>query len=387
VVDVVARAQEDRRLLQSRQRLLATASRRRVTRDDLVRAGYAADPLSPASSAPAVVDRVPAIGSLPHEDLVGRYGGLTALLLAAREGHAATASALVEGGADLNQQSEGDRTSPLLMAVINGHFDLAMDLLARGADPTLTSDANDTPLFAAINARWIPLSRHPQPTDHMSQETTYLELMSALLDAGADPNVRLAYRLWFMEYGREFLGVDWIGATPFLRAAHALDVDAMRLLLTYGADPGIPTMQPKGRSWGGADPSGLPPVPAGGPGIYPIHAATGAGYIYDSAGNTHRHVEDGWLAAARFFVEELGVDPDLRDWEGFTPLHNAAARGDNEVVLYLLGKGADPHLVARTGQTTVDAANGPHQRLMPFIETVGLLESLGVRNNARCVSC
>ena len=43
--------------------------------------------------------------------------------------------------------------------------------------------------------------------------------------------------------------------------------------------------------------------------------------------------------------------------------------------------------VARSGQTTVDMANGPIQRLQPFPETIALLESMGAKNNHRCVSC
>jgi ankyrin repeat protein len=382
------RAHEDRSLQQRRDLLAGQVDRRDVPRAALVRAGYTDEPRSaPVAALTATLTDSILGGPIEHPELVGTYGGLTALLLAAREGHRASALALLAGGAGLDQSSAGDHTTPLLMAIVNGHFDLARELLARGADPNLASDAGNAPLFATVNAYWIPRSRHPQPADHLQQETTYLELMEALLESGADPNARLAYRLWFMEYGREFLGIDWRGATPFLRAAHALDVPAMRLLLAYGADPDLPTVLPPGRSWGGADPSGLPPAPAGGPGIFPFHAATGAGYIYDSAGNTHRHVEDGWLPAARFFVEELGVDVNMRDFEGFTPLHNAAARGDDDLIRYLIAHGADPHLVARTGQTTVDAANGPHQRLVPFVETVKLLEGLGVTNNHRCVSC
>ncbi|MBW3534290.1 MAG: ankyrin repeat domain-containing protein [Gemmatimonadetes bacterium] len=78
---------------------------------------------------------------LGYHDLVGTQGGLTPLLHAVREGHAATAEALLDGGADIDQVSAGDRTSPLLMATINGHFDLALDLLRRGADPTRTGPA------------------------------------------------------------------------------------------------------------------------------------------------------------------------------------------------------------------------------------------------------
>jgi hypothetical protein len=52
-----------------------------------------------------------------------------------------------------------------------------------------------------------------------------------------------------------------------------------------------------------------------------------------------------------------------------------------------VSKGADVKAVSRSGQTTVDLANGPVQRVQPFPETIALLESLGAKNNHRCVSC
>ena len=58
-------------------------------------------------------------------ELVSTQGGLTPLLFAARQGHIDAVKALLDAGADVNQVSTGDRTSPLLMAIINGHFDLA----------------------------------------------------------------------------------------------------------------------------------------------------------------------------------------------------------------------------------------------------------------------
>jgi hypothetical protein len=57
------------------------------------------------------------------------------------------------------------------------------------------------------------------------------------------------------------------------------------------------------------------------------------------------------------------------------------------LIKYLVSKGADVKAVSRSGQTTVDMANGPVQRVQPFPETIALLESLGARNNHRCVSC
>ena len=330
---------------------------------------------------------------LGYADLVGAQGGLTALLLASRNGLEDTAFALLDGGADINQVSASDRTSPLLMATINGHFDLAMRLLARGADVTRASDGGATPLYGVLNMQWAPKARHPQPAHYMQQKIGYLELAEAVLKAGADPNARLRKSLWYTTYNRDLLSVDRTGSTPFWWAAYTLDVPAMRMLLRYGADPNVRTAkvperyEEGGPESTGPDRSGLPPIPWFGPAVAPIHAASGVGYGLGFAGNTHRHVPDGWLPAVKFLVEELGADVNARDHNGYTPLHHAASRGDNELIQYLVSKGADVKAVSRSGQTTVDLANGPVQRVQPFPETIALLESLGAKNNHRCVSC
>jgi ankyrin repeat protein len=336
--------------------------------------------------------------SFSGADLIGGYGGLSALLLAVREGSIPAAMALLDGGADIDGPSAGDGTTPLIMATINGRFDLAMELMERGADPHVATDAGATVLYTALNTQWIPKSRHPQPAHYMQQESSYLDVLRAALGRGADPNVRLKKRLWFTTFSRDMLGVDRIGATPFWRAAYALDIEAMRLLIDYGADPDIPTMRPEARRFSefdqptgntpdGPDPSGLPPIPVGGPGVYPIHAAAGVGYGEGFAANIHRHVPDAWLPAMRYLVEELGADVNTRDHNGYNAVHHAAARGDNEMILYLVEKGADVMAVSRRGQTTVDMANGPVQRITPFPATIQLLESLGAVNNHNCVSC
>lgn len=328
-----------------------------------------------------------------YNELMGVQGGLTALLLAVREGEIETTGALLDGGADINQVSGGDRTSPLLMATINGHYDLAIRLVKRGANPNLASDAGAAPLFAVLNKEWAPSTRTPQPAFQLQQQATYYEVMQALLAAKADPNARLTRSLWYTTYNRDNLGVDFNGATPFLRAAYATDTTAMRMLLKAGADVTIGTIKPPprarrpGAAAPAADPSGLPPVPVNGLGILPIHAATGVGYGTGFAANDHRHVNDGWMPTLRMLVEELGADVNARDFAGYTPLHHAAARGDNAMIRYLVSKGADVKAIARSGQTTVDMANGPVQRTSPYLDTIALLESLGAKNNHRCVSC
>ena len=56
------------------------------------------------------------------------------------------------------------------------------------------------PLWAAVNANWQPRTRYPQPQEHNRQETDYLGVMEALLEAGADPDGRLEKHPWYMVY-------------------------------------------------------------------------------------------------------------------------------------------------------------------------------------------
>ena len=376
---------------------------------------------------------------------VGAMGGLSALHHAVRQGNVAATLALIEGGADINERTVSDSTTPLLMAVINGNFDLAMELVKRGADVKLESSAGATPLYNAINTMWAPRSRYPQPQAVMVQKTTHLELMAALIKAGADVNVRLKKNLWYFGYnncGNGNCGLEYLdGTSPFWRASYAVDLDAMKMLVAAGADVNLPSIRPQpgaagaagrggaggggrggppgaanavaggtvagapgaaaaaGGAFGGGGGGGRPQVPLEpaidsaakafppGIGVYPVHAVAGVGYGNGFAGNSHRHAPDGWMPAMKYVVEVLHADVNQRDNNGYTPLHHAAARGDNEMILYLVSKGADPKAVSRQGKTTIDIANGPVERLRPFPETIALLEKMGVHNSHRCVSC
>jgi ankyrin repeat protein len=407
------------------------------------------------------------------EGTVGGMGGFSALHHAVRQGHVAATMALLEGGADINLQTATDSTSPLVMALINGHFDLAMQLIEKGADVTRETTAGLTALYATINTQWLPKSRFPQPQAIQVQKTTHLELMTAILDRGADVNKRLRKNLWFFAYnncGNANCGLEYLDSTTaFWRAAYSVDVEAMRLLKARGADHTLPSRRvvaararpgagggggggggdlgdgagdaaargaagaraavarsedPRGAAAAGGAAAAAAPaasqatidsaararlqaamaarnaapaldratdsaaraVPPG-LGVYPIHAAAGVGYGNGFAGNSHRHAPDGWMPALKYLVEELGADVNQRDNNGHTPLHHAAARGDNEMIKYLVSKGADVKAVSRRGQTTVDMANGPVQRLRPFPETIKLLESLGAKNSNKCVAC
>jgi len=329
-----------------------------------------------------------------YTELVAFWGGYAPLHLAARQGYADVASALLEAGADVNQRTAGDQSTPLVIAIINGRFDLARQLLDKGANPNLAQVNNGvTPLYAALNCQWSDKALYPQPRAFEQQRASYLDLMKALLEKGADPNARLTRKVWYSQYDFDQSGVDETGATPFFRAAYAADVDGMKLLLQYGADPFLTTMRTPGRVRTGdvtrevQDVSPLAPVPPGGPAISPLLAASGEGYGEGFAANHHHHAPAGMLPAVKFLVEEVGLDVNAKDHDGNTAVHNAAARGDNEMILYLVSKGADVLQVNREGKTTADMANGPVQRISPFPDTIKLLEGMGAKNNHKCVSC
>ncbi len=351
------------------------------------------DPVGPVDASELVNYRPdypggPEVARPPYrETLVGKTGGMTALLHAAREGHVESVRRLLDGGAGADQVSGGDRTSPLLMAALNGQFDVALLLIERGANPNLAASTDGVaPLFAVLQTQWAPKSNYPQPRAHDNQEAEHMEVLRALLEAGADTNVRLDTHLWYWEYGLTKLGIDLQGATPFWRATFAQDLDAMKLLAAYGADPNIPTSWPavgmrERRQQDGRqqEDSGLPSIPEGVPSAYPVHSAAGGGWLGLGAFSV-RSVPDQFMSVLKYLIDEHGADVDLRDSWGYTPLHYAASRGDDEMIRYLVAQGADVGAITRLGQSTADMARGGRAGFftrVEYPETVALLQSLG----------
>lgn len=284
-------------------------------------------------------------------------GGMTALLYAAREGHFQAVRALLESGSDINRVS-AEKTSPLVMAIINGHLDLAEMLLEAGADPNLANLFGLTALWAVIDVQWAPHAAYPQPSTEQ-EKTGYLELMKALLKAGADPNAAIAAKPWFRSLFSDPTWVNPAGATPFWRAAQSSDIDAMRLLAKYGADPQIATKA----------------------GDTPLMAASGVGW----ASNWSVNAPVPAIEAVKYCVE-LGNDVNAVDSQGYTPLHGTGYIGNNDMVRYLVDHGAKVDVRSKAGDTPADMANGPWRFGLPQPETLALLESLGSPNSHNCRS-
>ena len=287
-------------------------------------------------------------------------GGMTALLYAAREGHMETVKALIEGTkhADVNQVSGGDKFSAMVTAIANGHLTMAKYLLDHGADPNLVTVSGLTALYATIDVQWAPKAWFPQPTTDQ-EKVTYLELMKALLDKGANVNAEVGEKLWFRSFTNDYTWVDPAGATAFWRAAQSSDVAAMRLLVEYKADPKIATKSLD----------------------TPLMAAAGIGWAANWSVNAPQPLID----AVKYCVE-LGNDVNAADNRGYGALHGAAYLGDNDMINYLVSKGANVDAKSKGGDSPADMANGPTRFGQPHPESVALLEKLGSTNSHNCRS-
>jgi ankyrin repeat protein len=280
------------------------------------------------------------------------FGGNTPLTLAAREGHIEAIRALVESGADVNEGNASDKTTPIVTAICNGHYDAAKYLLDHGADPNLKSTDGLAALYAVIDTQWAPVGWSPNPiTDQ--ENITYLELMKALLEKGADPNAQLLRKLWFRPTHHDESWINAAGASVFWRAAQATDLKAMHLLIAHGADPKVATND----------------------GVNPLMAAAGLGWN----GNFSTQGPDSSLACVQYCLD-LGLDATAQNTQGYTAIGGAAYRGDNDLIKLLLAHGAKLDTRTSRGWSITDMANGPSLRSsvpVPHPQTVALLLSLG----------
>ena len=260
-------------------------------------------------------------------------GGFTPLLYAAREGCLDAASELVRAGADINLPNP-DGITPLLMATLNARWDLAGYLLSAGADPNRWDVWGRTPLYSTVDYNTIPVGGRP---DRPSMDkTTALDLIEMLLKAGANPDMQLKVLPPFRDLRQDRAGdrMLTVGTTPLIRAAKSGDAAAIKLLLAYKADPNLPNSL----------------------GITPLMSAAGIGsWRLDNRG-VYRNEPDG-IASAKLLVD-AGADLSASDENGQTVLFGAAQWGWNDMVTYLVQKGANVMAVDAKGFNLVDAALG-----------------------------
>jgi len=256
---------------------------------------------------------------------------MTALLYAARDGRPDEARLLIDAGANVRQADPND-ISPLLMAILNGHLDVARLLLDKGADINAADFWGRAPLWAAVDLRNMDLDHG---VDVGIDRDPVLDFIKLLLDRGANINARTKEvhpgRRWLYSLG-DVSWVDMTGQTPFLRAALSADVVLMRLLLDRGADPNIPTLG----------------------GTTPLLAAAGVNW---TVAQTYTVSKEAQLEAVKLCLEKGNLVNAVNSM-GLTAVMGAANRGSDDIIKFLVEKGAKLEVKDAVGRDAVAWAEG-----------------------------
>ena len=271
-------------------------------------------------------------GGLPDRGIrPAATGGMTPLLYAARDGRLEEAKLLLAAGANI-EKAEANEIRPLLMSVLNNHLDVARFLIEKGADLNANDFWGRSALWAAVDLRNMDLDHG---VDTVLDRTPALELTKILLARGANPNIQTREvppgRRWLYSLG-DVSWVDFTGQTPFIRAALSADLTTMRLLMDHGADPNIVT-------------------PAGSTALM---AAAGVNWVVQQ---TYTVSKEASLEAVKLCLEK-GADLNAKNSMGLTPLLGAANRGSDDIIKYLVSKGAKLDVKDKEGRDAVTWAEG-----------------------------
>jgi ankyrin repeat protein len=266
------------------------------------------------------------------------FGGLTALLYAARDGCYDCVEAMIARGADVNMPTP-EGVTPLMIALDNDNNDVAKLLLDRGANPGIWDWYGRTALYIAIDRKDGGSSgggiRVPIDASHSSR-TSAMDVIKALLAANVDPNSELRmHRPTRGGYtGRFSDPLQDLGATPLLRAILGNDMEVVQALLAKGASPNINAM-----------------------GVTPFLVAAGVGGGRQSNELMDVLLQHGadvnaQVTGTKTYSMRIARSPSTN--EGMTALHVAAQSGRADLVRYLLEKGANPEIADGNGRKPID---------------------------------
>lgn len=274
-------------------------------------------------------------------------GDFTALMFAAQSGDLGSVQALLAGGADVND-STPEYGSALVLATVNGHYDVALFLLENDADPNITDGYGIAPIHWAIQEGISFLYGQPHRTDRFWIIPNSKNLVKALLDKGIDPNVRMlgdippyAFHRYARTTNNDIPQIRLGGATPILLAAASGDMEIFNMLLEVNADPFIATYETKRY------------IASSGPGLTPLMVAAGVGRERKRTPDR----SDNYLKIVKHLVE-LKADINQMGPGGRTAIHGAIYMQDKDIIRYLAENGADLNAKDWYDQSPISMVSG-----------------------------
>jgi ankyrin repeat protein len=299
-------------------------------------------------------------------------GGFTPLLYAAREGCVECAKHLIAAGADPDL-ADPHLVSPLNMALLNLHFEFAAFMVkAGGADVNRWDFYGRTPIYMAADVSTLPVKGNGAMAVLPSEDSvTALDVARLLLDAGADPNIRLKRRPPYRDVPQDRSGDTILmqGATPLLRAARAGDASFVELLLKHGALADLPSkegvtplMAAAGVEFGTRVTRGRNRTPEGVLATMQLLLDAGANINAQMVSEPKRRLFDGNAVQGTVFTYGIRERPSQMPNPNAVPhqsaLHGAAERGYTSFVTFLVEHGADLQMTDAEGRTALDLAKG-----------------------------
>jgi ankyrin repeat protein len=297
-------------------------------------------------------------GGLPDRGLRNPIpGAMSPLLYAARDGRLDIVKILLDAKADVDQ-ADANGITPLINAITNNHVDVARFLIDHGADINASDWYGRTPLWSAVETRNQDFDANTQ--ENSIDRAPFVDLIKVLIERGANLNARTKevppFKRHFLKGTGSLSWVDFTGQTPFLTAALAGDVTVMRLLLEHGADPKIPTVQ----------------------GTTALMAAAGINWVFYQ---TYDEGAKALLEAVQLCYQ-LGMDVNAVNSMGLTALHGAANRGSDDIIRFLVERGAKLDVKDKEGRTPLTWAEGVFlatHPAKPKPSSIALLKDLGAR--------
>lgn len=325
-------------------------------------------------------------------------GGLTALLYATRSGCLRCVAALLKAGADINKPNP-DGVTPLINALDNRRFDIAMLLLDKGANPHVWDMSGRTPIYVAVDMNSF---KPPAPSNFGGRggvdvaliapiqvasdkpTVTAMQVVNRLIGMGVDVNHQLTRKRPYGAGRGRFADYDMRGGVgPLFVATLSHDHEAMQVLLAHGAEVDLPNVFQMTPLMVAAGMSGTVRAVGqfGGPaavqtGDLQARAIRSIDLLLAAGANVNTQVLDSHTHTATLMAYIAG-----RDQEGRTALFAAAERGLERVVQHLLERGADPAIRDAAGKTALDIV-----RALPPATTPVAAGSIGGGNRAAVIA-